>query len=252
MSEEYRVAREVLPGPPDLADAAAERFVALAQAAVAQRGRFAVALSGGSTPRALYERLARAPLSDQVDWPRVQVFWSDERFVPPDDAESCFRMAREALLDHVPVAADQIFPVPTVGGTPERAAQAYAETIVAQLGGELPRFDLVLLGMGPDAHTASLFPGQPEPIAPGDALVIAVHGSPKPPPTRISFSYRLINTAAQVLFLVAGADKAAPLREVLAGPADRARLPAQGVRPGAGKLTWLLDAAAASQLSETV
>lgn len=238
----------VFPSPAALADEAARQFVALAHEAIAARGRFTVALSGGSTPRALHQRLAAPPLDGTIDWECVFVYWGDERLVPPDHAESNFRMARETLLAHVPIPAANIVPAPTVGGTAEDAARAYAETLAAQLGDDLPRLDLIILGMGPDGHTASLFPGQPEPAAPGDALVIAVHGAPKPPPTRISFSYKLINAARNVLFLVAGADKAATLRQVLQGPPDPARLPAQGVRPSSGQLAWLLDAAAAGEL----
>ncbi len=218
MTEHDRGDLVVLPDPAALADEGARRFGALAQAATQAGGRFTVALSGGSTPRALYERLARPPLSAAVDWGNVHIFWGDERFVPPDDPESCFRMAREALLDHVPIPAANIYPVPTVGGAPEVAASAYAETVVALFGAETPRFDLILLGMGPDGHTASLFPGHPEVVAPSGALVVAVHDAPKPPPTRISFTYRLLNGAANVVFLVAGADKAATLRAVAPWP----------------------------------
>jgi 6-phosphogluconolactonase len=244
MTEHERGDLVILPDPAALADEAARRFVALAQAAVADRGRFTVALSGGSTPRALHERLAQSPLSEAVDWAHVHVFWGDERMVPPDDSESSYRMARETLLRHVPIPAANIYPVPTVGGTPEAAASAYAETLRATFGAESPRFDLILLGIGPDAHTASLFPGQSEVVRPSNALVVAVHNAPKPPPVRVTFTYELINAAANVLFLVAGADKAVALREVLHGPADLARLPAQGVRPKHGSLVWLADAAA--------
>ena len=238
----------IFPTPAALADEAARRFVALAQAAITARERFTVAFSGGSTPRTLHQRLASAPLCNAIDWAKVYVYWSDERLVPPDDAESNFRMARETLLDHVPIPAANIVPVPTVGGTTEDAATAYAETMIAQFGSELPQFDLILLGMGPDGHTASLFPGQPEPTAPGDALVLAVHHSPKPPPDRVSFSYKLINAARTVLLLVAGADKAETVRQVLRGAPDRAKLPVQGVQPTHGQLSWLLDEAAARDL----
>jgi 6-phosphogluconolactonase len=230
-----------------LAGEAARAFAALAGAAIARHGRFRVALSGGSTPRALHQQLAER-YHDSLDWERVEIFWGDERFVPPDDPESSFRMARETLLDHVPVPAAHIFPYPTVGGTPEAAAQAYAETLKARFGDETPRFDLILLGMGPDAHTASLFPGHPEVVAPSSTLVVAVHNAPKPPPERLTFTLRLLNAAAQVIFLVAGSDKATALREVLRGTSEVARLPAQGVRPTSGTLTWLVDAAAAQEL----
>lgn len=230
-----------------LAEEGARRFEALARAAIAAQGRFSVALAGGNTPRGMYERLARPPYRDTIDWTGVHVFWSDERYVPPDDPESCFRLAREALLAHVPIPAANIYPVPTVGGTPEAAAGAYAETLTALLDGTPPRFDLILLGMGPDGHTASLFPGAPEVTAPSDELVVVVYNSPKPPPTRLSFTLATINAAANVIFLVAGADKAATLRDVLRGPSSLERLPAQAVRPTNGSLVWLVDAAAASQ-----
>jgi 6-phosphogluconolactonase len=239
---------QIFPDQAALADEAARRFVALAQAAITAHGRFSVALSGGSTPRGLYERLAQPPYHDQIDWDNVHVFWGDERYVPPDNSESSFRMAREALLAHVPIPAANIYPMPTVGGTPEAAASAYAETITAFFGAEQPRFDLILLGMGPDGHTASLFPGAPELTAPSGDLVIVVRDAPKPPPTRLSFTLALINAAANVLFVIAGADKAATLREVLRGPLEPARLPSQGVRPAQGTLVWLVDTAAAREL----
>ncbi len=249
MTEHDRGEFIILPNPAALADEGARRFVALAQAAVADHGRFTVALSGGSTPRALYERLAQPPLSESVNWAHVHVFWGDERMVLPDDIESSYRMARETLLAHVPIPAANIYPIPTVGGTAEAAASAYQETLMAVFGAEVPRFDLILLGIGPDAHTASLFPGQPEVVRPSDALVVAVHNAPKPPPARVTFTYKLLNGAANGLFLVAGADKATALREVLRGSADVARLPAQGVRLKQGTLVWLVDAAAAKELS---
>ena len=148
----------------------------------------------------------------------------------------------------VPIPAANIFPIPTIGGTPEAAASAYEETLTAAFGAELPRFDLILLGIGPDGHTASLFPGQPEVVRPSAALAVAVHNAPKPPPVRITCTYTLINAAANVLFVVAGADKAGALRAVLRDPADVARLPAQGVRPKQGALVWLVDAAVAKEL----
>jgi 6-phosphogluconolactonase len=248
MTEHERGDLVILPNPAALADQAAHRFVALAQAAVADHGRFTVALSGGSTPRALYQRLAQSPLSESVDWANVHVFWGDERMVPPDDIESSYRMARETLLAHVPIPAANIYPIPTVGGTPEAAASAYAETLMAVFNAALPRFDLILLGIGPDGHTASLFPGQPETVRPSAALVVAVHNAPKPPPARVSFTYTLINAAAHVLFVVAGEDKAVALRQVLRGTIDVARLPAQGVQPKQGTLVWLVDAAVAKEL----
>lgn len=240
----------VLPTAAAVADEAARRFADLAQAATQQRGRFTVALSGGSTPRALHQRLAQLPLRDTIDWASVHIFWGDERFVAPDNEDSSFKMARETLLDAVPIPAANIFPVPTIGGTPTSAASAYAETLIAQFGAETPRFDLILLGIGPDGHTASLFPGHPEPAAPGDQLVIPVDNAPKPPPTRISFTYKTINAAQNVLFLITGADKAKALRAILRGPLTIDQLPAQGVRLGQGSLIWLADMAAAKQIND--
>ena len=170
MTEHERGELIILSDPSVLAAEAAQRFMALAQAAVADHGRFTVALSGGSTPRALYERLAQSPLSESVDWATVHVFWGDERMVPPDDIESNYRIARETLLAHVPIPAANIYPVPTIGGTAEAAARAYEETLIAAFGSELPRFDLILLGLGPDGHTAALFPGQPEAVRPSAAF----------------------------------------------------------------------------------
>ena len=247
MSGNERGELVVLADTAQLTDEAARRFVELSSAAIRNHGRYRVALSGGSTPRALHQHLAQQYRND-VNWESVEIYWGDERFVPPDDPESNFRMARETLLDHVPIPAAHIFPMPTVGGSPEASAVAYAETLTATFGAALPRFDLILLGMGPDGHTASLFPGHIEMVAPSDDLVATVYGAPKPPPTRLTFTYKLLNAAANVLFLVAGADKAATLRAVLRGPDDSARLPAQGVRPATGALTWLVEASAASQL----
>jgi 6-phosphogluconolactonase len=237
----------ILSDAAQLADEAARRFVELSNRAIDDHGLFRVALSGGSTPRALHERLAQR-YHDQVNWEQVEIYWGDERFVPPDDPESNFRMARETLLDFVPIPAAHIFPMPTVGGSPEMSAQAYAETLTATFGAALPRFDLIFLGMGADGHTASLFPGQLEVVAPSDQLVAAIYGAPKPPPSRLTSTYRLLNAAVNVFFLVAGADKATTLRAVLRGQMDIAHLPAQGVRPTAGTLTWLVDKAAAEEL----
>lgn len=236
---------KILPDKPALAAEAARRFVLLAQAAVAENGRFTVALSGGSTPRTLHQLLAQPPLRDQVPWQKVFVFWGDERFVPPDDADSSYLMARETLLDHVPIPPQNIHPVPTVDITPETAAQQYTSTLQSLFGESVPRFDLILLGMGPDGHTASLFPGHPEVVKPGDKLVAVVFDSPKPPPTRLTFTYQLLNAAKNVIFLVAGADKAAMVRQVLVGGTAVVPPPASLVQPANGKLTWLLDMSAA-------
>jgi len=232
----------VLDTPDAVARAGAERFVRCARQAVAARGRFAVALSGGSTPRALHRILAAEPLRSQVPWDRVEVFWGDERCVPPDHPDSNYRMARETLLDAVPIPPARVHRM--AGEDPDHtaAAAAYEAELARVLGGTPggapPVFDLIFLGMGPDGHTASLFPGTAA-LAERTRWVVANH-VPKfagGMADRITFTYPLLNRAAQVVFLVAGADKAATLREVLEGPADPERLPSQAVRAAAARLT---------------
>ena len=233
-----------------LAEEAARRFVTIARESIDSGGRFSVALSGGSTPRLMHQLLAKPPFRDQVDWEKIHVFWGDERFVPPDDPESTYLMAQETLLASVPIPSQNIYIVPTVGVTPEQAAQEYAKTLIAFSGSESPRLDLILLGMGPDGHTASLFPGFPQLQSTDDDLVVVVHDSPKPPPTRLTFTYQVINNAANIIFLVAGADKASTLQSVFNGPVDPTKLPVQGVRPTNGKLVWLVDEKAGQGLKE--
>jgi 6-phosphogluconolactonase len=229
-----------------LAAEAADRFVALAQAAVAANGRFSVALTGGSTPEGMYRLLAQSPRKEQVDWTNAHIFWGDERFVPPDDPDSLWRMAQETFLNDVPLPAANLYPMPTVDLAPEMAARQYAQTLTDFFTPDPPRFDLILLGMGPDSHIASIFPGHPTATAPDEQLVVAVTNSPKPPPTRLTLTYKVINQAANVIFLVAGSDKAAAVAQVLSGEQDPGQWPAQGVQPENGRLLWLLDQAAAS------
>jgi glucose-6-phosphate isomerase len=231
-----------------LADAAAGEVVSCAAESIAARGRFSLVLSGGSTPRALYSLLASEPYQRRLEWSRVHVFFADERFVPADDAENTFRMARKILLDHVPIPAANLHPIDTADVTPEQSAERYAATMRAFFGAQVPRFDLVLLGMGPDGHTASLFPGREPSYVTGDGLVGVVTDSPKPPPVRITLSLKAINAAANVLFLVTGGDKAETLVTVLGDGPTKDTLPAQLVQPVLGKLLWLIDKAAASWL----
>jgi 6-phosphogluconolactonase len=230
-----------------LARAAADLFVATAKAAVAARGRVSVALSGGST---LYQLLAGPEYHDQVDWSRTWVFFGDERCVPPTDAESNYRMAREALLFHVPVPATQVFRMRGEAADPDAAARLYEINLrraFALAPGELPRFDLILLGMGPDGHTASLFP-HTEALRVRDRLV-APNWVEKLGATRLTLTLPAINSAALVVFLVAGADKAAALAAVLNGPPQPEELPSQQVAPRDGRVLWLVDRAAAARLS---
>jgi 6-phosphogluconolactonase len=238
---------------PAVARAAADRFVAAARDAMAQRRRFNVALSGGSTPRALYSLLAAQPYHAQVDWSRVWVFWGDERTVPPTDPESNYHMARETLLYHVPVPATQVFRMRGEHADPEKAAALYEVDLrraFALAPGELPRFDLILLGMGPDGHTASLFPHTAA-VRATDRLVVA-NRVDKLQTWRITLTAPVINHAAEVEFLVVGEDKAPVLARVLQGPRDPDELPSQLVAPTRGALVWLLDRSAAAQLSGAV
>jgi 6-phosphogluconolactonase len=237
----------------NVARAAAQRFVAVAGEAIDRRRRFTVALSGGSTPRALYSLLATRPYHDEVEWSRVWVFWGDERTVPPTDPESNYHMARESLLFHVPIPATQVFRMHGEHADPEKAAAHYEVEIrraFALAPGELPRFDLVFLGMGPDGHTASLFPHTAA-LHVSDRLVVA-NRVDKLNTWRLTLTAPVINNAAEVVFLVVGGDKAPVLKRVLEGPREPDELPSQLVAPADGESIWLLDRAAASQLTGEV
>jgi 6-phosphogluconolactonase len=230
--------------------AAAEEFVRTAKEAIAARGRFRVALSGGSTPKRMFELLAEAPFRDQVDWKSVEVFWGDERCVGPDDPESNYRMAREAVLSRVPIPPAQIHRIEAERPDRDGAARDYEATLAKAFGvdasGPPPAFDLILLGMGPDGHTASLFP---ETAALSETRRwVVVNFVPKFNADRITLTYPVLNAAREVLFLVAGADKAERLAEVLEGPPDYRRLPSQAVRLIGGWLLWFVDKAAAARL----
>jgi 6-phosphogluconolactonase len=232
--------------PRELAAAAAARFVRLAQEAVASRGLFGVALAGGNTPRRVYELLAGDDLRRQVSWRDVHVFFGDERMVPPDHAESNYRMAHEALLSLAPIPPENVHRIEGRGDAAANAGR-YEDELRAFFGEtDWPRFDLVMLGMGDDGHTASLFPGTPA-LAESRAWV-APNWVEKLGVRRVTLTAPAVNAARHVVFLVSGAGKAARLREVLEGPPDPERLPAQLIRPAAGTLEWLVDEAAASQL----
>lgn len=239
---------EIFPDAAALAQRAAEQFVALANYAIHKRGRFVVALSGGSTPKQMNALLAAPPFADQVNWSKVFVFWGDERCVSPDNAESSYCMARETLLKHVSIPNENI---QRVHGelAPEHAAQKYEDKLREFFVGQAPRFDLILLGMGDDGHTASLFPGTPG-IRENSRWAVAVKHDTPPLPLvdRVTFTPLLINAAANVTFLVSGAAKAERLLQVLRDPYNPDRLPAQVVRPKDGKLFWLLDEPAAGKI----
>ncbi len=233
---------EIAPDAEALARLAAAAIAGRATAAAVARESFSVALAGGSTPRRTYQLLAEPPHRESVPWARVQVFFGDERCVPPDDADSNFRMAREALLDRVPVPRERIHRIRGEAPDPVEAAAEYQAELRAALG-PAARLDLVLLGMGPDGHVASLFPAS-DALEETSRLALAVV-APKPPPRRITLTLPALCAAAEALFLVAGADKAERVAEVLSG--REPALPASRVQPEGGTL-WLLDAAAASLL----
>lgn len=244
---------EVLPNASALADAAAGQFVGAAGVAIQARGEFVVALSGGSTPRQTYERLAVEPLVSRVKWSRVQVVWADERCVPPDQAESNYRMAREILLDHVPVLPTNVHRIHGEDD-PAAAAALYEATMRALL--KTPagppqavpgaRIDLVLLGLGEDGHTASLFPASV--AAHEQTHWVMAACAPAAPQWRVTLTPALINAAAEVLFLVSGGAKASVVRRVLQGPRRPRDLPAQAIAPSNGRVRWYMDSAAAAEL----
>ncbi|HLI09820.1 MAG TPA: 6-phosphogluconolactonase [Ktedonobacteraceae bacterium] len=226
---------------------AATYIVRLANQAIVTHGRFTFALSGGNTPKALYGLLATDPYRSQIDWSTVEIFWSDERCVPPDDPESNYRMAEQVLLSKAPIPAANIHRMPADQPDREAASDEYTREMQRVFGTNgIPAFDLIQLGMGPEGHTASLFPHQPSLSATG-RLVMPV-SVPKPPPDRLTFTPPLLNAARNVLFLVTGKEKADAVYHVLEGAYEPDEYPAQTVRPPHGEVTWMLDSAAASQL----
>jgi 6-phosphogluconolactonase len=235
--------------PQELFAAAAEEVVRAATEAVAERGRFTIALSGGSTPKSLFNLLATNART-VLPWDRMFFFWGDERHVPPTDPDSNYKMADETMLSKIPVAAGNVFRMAAENPDAAAAAEAYEKTVqkfFALEPGQFPRFDLILLGMGPDGHTASLFPGSSG-LQEKSRLVIA-NWVDKFKTHRLTFTLPVLNAAACVTFLVSGTDKAPALHEVLEGDAPGEQYPSKLVQPSDGKLIWLLDRAAASELT---
>ena len=234
---------KVVPDVKAMMQEAAQRIIAASRAAIQDHGFFSIALSGGSTPKALYELLAQEPYRSQIDWSRVRIFFGDERCVPPDDSQSNYRMAKEALLSKVPIPQSNVY---RMKGEidPQAAATEYGQILKDQFGdGGL---DLTLLGMGDDGHTASLFPGTP-------ALHETKHRCvpnyvEKLKVWRITLTAPFLNRSKAVMILASGAAKAHRLKEVLEGPRDPDRLPIQLIQPTAGTLTWLLDNPAAAMV----
>jgi len=236
----------VLPDPVAVAAEAARQVIAIGRDAIETRGVFAVALSGGSTPRAMHARLATAHRSE-LEWSRVEFFWSDERAVPPEHADSNYRMASETLLEPLGIAAAHVHRIRGEATDLDAAASDYASVLTAALPAAglhpaVPVLDLVLLGMGVDGHTASLFPRTPA-LDVDDRFVVP-NKAPRPPVDRITLTFPVIHAARMVRVLVTGADKRATLAEVLHGPPDPSRLPSQRLAAARGEVRWLVDAAA--------
>jgi 6-phosphogluconolactonase len=242
---------EVVATAADLFHAAAEEFIHAARTAIGAQGRFTVALSGGSTPKALYSLLATK--YTDFAWNRVFLFFGDERHVPPTDPESNYRMVNESLLTRIAIPAENVFRVPAENPDADAAASEYEaqlrrffELRSGDRPGEFPRFDLILLGMGPDGHTASLFPDSAG-LEEQSRLVIA-NWVAKFNTHRITFTFPVLNRAAEVMFLASGPDKADMLHQVLEGKSTPP-VPSQRVQPSDGKLLWMLDEAAAAKLT---
>jgi 6-phosphogluconolactonase len=245
---------QIYPTPESLARAAAERFVSLAGHSLTHQRRFRVALAGGSTPRLAYQEIV--VLGKALDWNRIHLFWGDERCVPPDHPESNYAMARQALIEHLPIPVENIHRVH--GELPvQAAAHNYCQVVDEHFGRRTNEpspaaqqcFDLVLLGLGEDGHTASLFPNDP-PLQETEHWVVGVphHLPPEPLIDRVTLTLPAINAAHEVIFLVSGTGKATRLAQVLGVPTTNPLLPAVQVQPASGKLAWLVDAAAARDL----
>ena len=241
---------ETLPDPSHLAEAAARQFARAATRAVRNWGEFTVAMPGGTTPRAAFERIAGLTTAEGLEWEKVHFFWGDERCVPPEHPQSNFRLARESLLDRLEIPAQNIHRMPGEL-EPHTAAQAYESDLRSALsarvdqGVDLPRIDLILLGLGLDGHTASLFPGSP---ALTEYLRWVLAQQATDGSWRLTLTLPVINAAAEVLFIVSGREKSHILRRVLRGTEDLRALPAQAVQPAGGDVIWLVDAQAASLL----
>jgi 6-phosphogluconolactonase len=233
-----------------IAQTAAAEFLDTALDAVRQEGSFSVALAGGSTPRDLYGLLSNNPLQAKVPWGKIQFFFGDERHVPPDDRESNFRMATEAILAKAPIDPKQVHRIKSEKPNASEAAQEYEQELRESFKlkpDQLPRFDLVLLGMGPEGHTASLFPGT-KALREQRRLVVS-NWVGKLYTDRITLTPPVLNNAARIIFMAHGAEKAPALKAVLEGPYEPEQLPAQMINPSKGRVVWLVDPSAASMLA---
>jgi 6-phosphogluconolactonase len=236
---------QIFPNSRDLARAAAEYFAARCREAVEERGSFTIALSGGSTPKLLFELLADRdePFRDQIAWSSIHFFWSDERHVPPDHPDSNYRMANEAMLSRIPMTTNNVHRVLSENPSAAEAATDYEETLVEITQQSLPRLDLILLGLGIDGHTASIFPGSE--VLHETKRLVAAPWVEKFQTYRITMTLPLLNNGATIVFLVSGSEKATIVKAVFQGPE---KYPAQAVKPTDGELLWMLDDDAASEI----
>lgn len=232
--------QKILPDSASLIHAAAEHFVATARAAIAKRGVFYVALAGGSTPKGLYQKLATSPFIEQIDWSRVHLFFGDERCVPPTHDDSNFKMARHAMIDHVPIPAGNVHRMPTEKVDAAEVAERYAETMKEVMDGA--PFDLLLLGLGPDGHIASLFPETPA-LDVTDTLTTSLFVE-KFESWRVTMTYPVINAARQVIVFISGEAKAAIVKDISSDAVSG--LPVQRLAPQ-NEYYWFMDQAAAGQ-----
>ncbi len=246
----YKPEIVVVSNPEELSLRAAQEFIQRSEESIREKGCFTTALSGGSTPRELYHLLADNRCNNRITWERVNLFWSDERCVPPDHIKSNYRMVRELLIDKVPIPKDNIYRMPAEQDDHTRAAMEYTQalkTFFHLKAGEYPRFDLILLGMGDDGHTASLFPHSPALDDTGG--LVSANYVEKLGEYRLTLTVPLINHAARIIFLISGESKATVLRDVVEGSYQPHRLPSQFIRPENGRLLFLVDCMAASKLT---
>jgi 6-phosphogluconolactonase len=233
----------IFPDGDALSQGVARAIVDRIHESLATADHYSLCLAGGQTPRTLYRVLATED-RDRIPWARLHLFWGDERFVPEDDPRSNYRLVREALLDHVPIPPQNVHPVPTDLPDPEQAARVYEQTLRQWFHASWPRFDLILLGMGSDGHTASLFPGAP--FLAEQIRWVAPARAPVEPRLRVTLTLPVLNHASRVFFLIAGAEKADVLRRVLTDPSGPALYPAAAVRPEEGGVVWWVDESAAA------
>jgi len=234
----------------EMISSAAAQFISIGMSSIEDRGRFSVTLSGGNTPKPLYEILA-GPDADVLDWDKIHIFWGDERCVPPNHPDSNYNQANQGLLSPRSIKDENIHRIKSEL-QPEEASRQYQEEILSYFQGNKPRFDLVLLGMGSDGHTASLFPGSELVVGdhPSEDCLVSSNWVPKLESWRITFTHHLINIAHNVHFLVSGENKAKALKSVLEGPPDHKLYPSQLIDPDEGNLTWYINHDAAAELSE--